>query len=61
MLEATNIRDEAAIESYTFTREAYLQQRNYLIYDGNPPLEGYDDIFDDAEDGSSDSDTLSIE
>ena len=61
LLEATNIRDEAAIESYTFTREAYLQQRNYLIYDGNPPLEGYDDIFDDAEDGSSDSDTLSIE
>jgi len=61
LLEATNIRDEAAIESYTFTREAYLQQRNYLIYDGNPPLEGYDDIFDDFGDDSSDSATLTIE
>ncbi len=61
LLEATNIRDEAAIESYTFTREAYLQQRNYLIYDGNPPLEGYDDIFYDFGDDTSDSATLSIE
>ena len=47
LLEATNIRDEAAVDSYSFTREAYLQRRNYLIYDGNPPAEGYDDIFDD--------------
>jgi len=61
LLEATNIRDEAAIEPYTFTREAYLQQRENLIYDGNPPIEGYDDIFDDIEDGASDSATLSIE
>ena len=61
LLEATNIRDEAAIEPYTFTREAYLQQRENLIYDGNPPIEGYDDIFDDFEDGDSDSATLSIE
>jgi len=60
-LEATNIRDEAAIEPYTFTREAYLQQRQNLIYDGNPPLEGYDDIFDDFGDDSSDSATLTIE
>jgi len=61
LLEASNIRDEAAIEPYTFTREAYLQHRENLIYDGNPPLEGYDDIFDDFGDGSSDSSTLSIE
>jgi ABC-type transporter lipoprotein component MlaA len=61
LLEATNLRDEAAIEPYTFTREAYLQQRQNLIYDGNPPIEGYDDIFDDFEDGSSDGATLSIE
>jgi len=61
LLEASNIRDEAAIEPYTFTREAYLQQRQNLIYDGNPPLEGYDDIFDDFGDDSSDSATLTIE
>lgn len=46
LIEATNIRDEAAVDSYTFTREAYLQRRNYLIHDGNPPTEGYEDIFD---------------
>lgn len=61
LLEASDLRDEAAIEPYTFTREAYLQQRENLIYDGNPPLEGYDDIFDDFEDGYSDSATLTIE
>ena len=61
LLEATNIRDEAAIEPYSFTREAYLQQRENLIYDGSPPLEGYDDIFDDVGDGTSDGATLSIE
>lgn len=59
LLEATNIRDEAAVEPYSFTREAYLQQRENLIYDGSPPIEGYDDIFDDA--GGSDSNSLSIE
>ena len=51
LLEATNIRDEAAVDPYTFTREAYLQKRQFLIYDGNPPVEGYDDIFD-LENGS---------
>lgn len=50
LLEASNIRDEAAIDPYSFTREAHLQQREFLIYDGNPPASGYDDIFDDEED-----------
>jgi len=45
LLEATNIRDEAAVDPYIFTREAYLQRRTYLIYDGNPPTEGYEEIF----------------
>ena len=45
LLEATNIRDEAAVDPYIFTREAYLQRRQYLIYDGNPPPERYEDIF----------------
>ena len=53
LLDATNVRDEAAVDPYTFTREAYHQQRRFLIYDGNPPVEGYDDIFDngDGEEG----------
>jgi phospholipid-binding lipoprotein MlaA len=65
LLEATNIRDEAAVDPYSFTREAYLQQRQYLIHDGNPPVEGYDDIFE-SDDGAGtgttdDSGVLRIE
>jgi phospholipid-binding lipoprotein MlaA len=37
------IRDEAALEPYLFVRDAYLQQRKHLIYDGNPPPEVYED------------------
>ena len=47
LLETTKIRDEAAIDRYSFTREAYLQQREYLIHDGSPPAEGYNSIFDE--------------
>lgn len=47
LLDETNIRDEAAVDPYSFTREAYLQRREYLIHDGNPPTEGYDAIFDE--------------
>lgn len=59
LLDETNIRDEAAVDPYTFTREAYLQRRDFLIHDGNPPIEGYDDIFDDGDDSAGGS--LSIE
>lgn len=41
------IRDEAAIDPYLFVREASLQQREYLIYDGNPPLDLYHEPFQD--------------
>ena len=52
LLEATNIVDEAAIDPYVFTKEAYLQRRDHLIFDGNPPVSGYDDIFSEADDES---------
>ena len=41
------IRDEAAVEPYLFVRDAYLQQRKHLIYDGHPPPESYDDSLKD--------------
>ena len=46
LLDASEFVDEASIDPYSFIREAYLQQRKYLIHDGDPPSEGYDDIFD---------------
>lgn len=39
------IRDEAALDPYLFVRDAYLQQRKHLIYDGNPPPEVYEDLM----------------
>jgi phospholipid-binding lipoprotein MlaA len=53
LLEASDLRDEAAIDPYAFTREAHLQQREYKIYDGNPPITDYEDIFSDADDEES--------
>lgn len=46
LLEASRIRDSAAVDPYLFTREAYLQRREFLIYDGQPPTGSYDDLFD---------------
>ena len=41
--EAVTFRNETAVEPYLFTREAYLQHRRFLIYDGNPPVD--DDLL----------------
>ncbi len=38
LLDAGDILEQAAGEDpYVFVREAYLQRRHNLIYDGNPP------------------------
>lgn len=47
LLEATDFRDQAALDPYTFVREAYRQRRDYLIYDGNPPATEFDEFLED--------------
>ncbi len=42
----TEARDDSALDSYLFTREAFLQRRRFLIYDGNLPTQELDDFFD---------------
>jgi len=42
------VLDEAALDRYSFIRDAYLQHRQSLVYDGNPPREKYDDEEDDS-------------
>lgn len=37
LLEAEKFLDTAAIDRYSFLRDSYLQRREYLIHDGNPP------------------------
>ncbi|MEQ8230923.1 MAG: VacJ family lipoprotein [Gammaproteobacteria bacterium] len=46
LLDASRIRDQAALDPYTFVREAWRQQREYLIYDGNPPSDGFEDYIE---------------
>jgi phospholipid-binding lipoprotein MlaA len=39
LLGTTNLLSEAAIDKYSFTRDAYLQYRRNQVFDGNPPDE----------------------
>jgi phospholipid-binding lipoprotein MlaA len=38
-LQAGNVVDGAALDKYSFMRDAYLQRRRNQVYDGNPPDE----------------------
>lgn len=39
LLSASRVVDQAALDPYAFIRDAYLQRRENLVYDGNPPEE----------------------
>ncbi|MDQ6621626.1 MAG: VacJ family lipoprotein [Pseudomonadota bacterium] len=41
--DALDVVNAAALDRYTFIRNAYLQRRRYLIYDGKVPAEADDD------------------
>jgi phospholipid-binding lipoprotein MlaA len=43
LLEQEKVLDDAVIDRYSFIRDAYLQHRQSLVYDGNPPREKFDD------------------
>ncbi len=47
LLRAERAVGDTQIDPYTFQREAYLQRRRFLIYDGNPPRARMD--WDDEE------------
>ncbi len=47
LLGATGLLDDVALDKYAFTRDAYLQRRQNLIYEGNPPED--DEPADDPE------------
>ncbi|HLU62543.1 MAG TPA: VacJ family lipoprotein [Gammaproteobacteria bacterium] len=40
---------QSAYDPYAFIRDAYLQRREYLVHDGNPPRDEdyYDDLYED--------------
>jgi phospholipid-binding lipoprotein MlaA len=42
-LQSESLLDQASLDRYTFIRRAYLQRRQYLVYDGAPPPPKEDD------------------
>jgi len=38
LLKASNILEDTVPDRYAFVRDGWLSQREFLIYDGNPPL-----------------------
>ncbi|MCK5639153.1 MAG: VacJ family lipoprotein [Gammaproteobacteria bacterium] len=51
LLKASRVLEDAALDPYVFLRDAYLQRRQSLVYDGNPPEEAFEDFDDDFDDG----------
>jgi phospholipid-binding lipoprotein MlaA len=43
LLDQEKVLDDAMLDPYEFIRDAYLQRRVNLVYDGNPPRTKYDD------------------
>lgn len=52
LLEAEQVMDSATLDRYEFLRDAYLQHRLDLVYDGDPPQPKYDDYEDSGDAGS---------
>jgi len=46
LLGVEKVLEEAAEDKYSYVRDAYLQRRENLVYDGNPPEEDFD-VFSD--------------
>lgn len=45
-LGVTDLLEEAALDEYSYVRNAYMQKRLDLVYDGNPPEDNFD-VFAD--------------
>ena len=43
LLRAGDVVEGAALDKYSFMRDGYLQRRHSQVWDGEPPLEDYDD------------------
>lgn len=47
LLDVSNLLGDVALDKYSFVRDAYLQRRQNLIYNGEPPEEDEDDADGD--------------
>lgn len=48
LLDATNLLSDVALDKYAFVRDAYLQRRQNLIYEGDPPHQDFGSDEDEA-------------
>ncbi len=55
LLTSEKIVDEASVDRYDFIKNAYLQNREYLVYDGNPPEQEDNDLSIDELTGNSEN------
>ncbi|PCI20363.1 MAG: ABC transporter [Piscirickettsiaceae bacterium] len=46
IISTKKIFDQAALDPYEFIRSSYFQRREYLVYDGDPPMDE-EEFFDD--------------
>ena len=44
LLGTSKVLETAALDPYEFLRDAYLQRRRNMVYDGNPPRDDDDDV-----------------
>ncbi len=59
LLSSERVLQAAALDKYSYLRDAYFARREYLIYDGNPPLlEDNFEIEDDVDDSFLEDDLL---
>lgn len=61
LLDQEKLLDAAAIDRYAFMRDAYLQHRKNLVYDGNPPRINYEEDFEDDFEGGANRGDEAIE
>ncbi|MDP1647899.1 MAG: VacJ family lipoprotein [Rubrivivax sp.] len=47
LLQTTQLLGEVSLDKYAFIRDAYLARRRDALYDGAPPMEAFEDDFDD--------------
>lgn len=49
LLKAEKVLDQAATDEYSYVRDAYMSRRQYLVFDGNPPMNDEFDVFEEDE------------
>lgn len=51
LLRASRVLEQAALDPYVFLRDAHLQRRQNLVYDGNPPMPEFEDFEEFLDEG----------